>query len=142
MVTSREILVGRSARTNEEGFKELAAILKGWGYQSRLVETPPSILHLKTGSSIMDDDLILCTPTMAQSGLFDGYDLIETAPGEEAAANAIRINDTILLSAGHPGTAERMRNVLPELDVVELDTSQAALVDAGLSCMSLRFRLA
>jgi dimethylargininase len=142
MVTSREILVGRSARTNEEGFEELAAILKGWGYQSRLVETPPSILHLKTGSSIMDDDLILCTPTMAQSGLFDGYDLIETAPGEEAAANAIRINDTILLSAGHPGTAERMRNVLPELDVVELDTSQAALVDAGLSCMSLRFRLA
>lgn len=139
MVTDREVLVGLSARTNEEGFEELAAILKEWGYSPRMMKTPENILHFKTASSYLGQDTILCTRDMVQSGLFEGYQTLEIPHGEDVAANAIRVNDTILMSAGFPKTAALLRDALPDLNVVELDTSQAARVDGGLSCMSLRF---
>ena len=139
MVTGSEVIAGLSARTNRTGYDELAAILKDWSYASRCVETPPGVLHLKTASAILGEDIVLCTLQMAQSGVFDGYRLIETAPGEDAAANAIRVNDTVFVSAGFPQTTARIREALPDVSVVELPTTQAALVDGGLSCMSLRF---
>ena len=139
MVTGSEVIAGLSARTNRTGYDELAAILKDWSYASRCVETPPGVLHLKTASAILGEDIVLCTLQMAQSGVFDGYRLIETAPGEDAAANAIRVNDTVFVSAGFPQTTARIREAVPDVSVVELPTTQAALVDGGLSCMSLRF---
>ncbi len=139
MVTDREVLVGLSARTDEQGYEELKAILDEWGYPSRMVRTPPSILHFKTASSILGENLVLCTQAMADSGVFDDYDIVLTAPGEDAAANAIRVNDTVFLSKGNPKTAERLAEALPDVKIVELATSQAARVDGGLSCMSLRF---
>lgn len=139
MVTNREILVGLSDRTNEEGFKKLKEILDEWGYQSRMVRTPASILHFKTASSILNDNLVLCTPAMKGSGVFDGYDILLTAKGEEAAANAIRVNDTIMISDGFPKTKKMVQQAMPELKVISVSSRQAALVDGGLSCMSLRF---
>ena len=139
MVTDREVLVGLSARTNEEGFDELQGILNTWGYQARMMKTPEAILHFKTASSYLGGNHILCTKEMAESGLFDGYDCLLVAEGEEVAANAIRVNDTILLSAGFPKTEGLLAAQFPELTVVSLDTSEAARVDGGLSCLSLRF---
>jgi dimethylargininase len=58
--------------------------------------------------------------------------------GEEAAANSIRVNDTVLIPAGFPATADLLTR--SNFTVVEVPASQAALLDGGLSCMSLRFR--
>ena len=63
--------------------------------------------------------------------------MITTEPGEEAIANAIRFNDTVFVSAGFPRTTETLSKA--GYKVVPLETSQAALVDGGLSCMSLRY---
>lgn len=139
MVTDREVLVGLSARTNEEGFEELAKHLKAWGYRPRMMKTPETILHFKTASSYLGNETVLCTRDMAESGLFEGYKTVVIPQGEEVAANAIRVNDTILLSAGFPKTATLLRKTMPDVRVVELDTSEAARVDGGLSCMSLRY---
>lgn len=139
MVTGSEVIVGLSARTDAAGFAELADILHRWGLAARCVDTPRGVLHLKTASAILGTRTVLCTPAMARSGIFEGYTLIETAPGEEAAANAIRVNDTVFVSAGFEETAARIADALRDVDVVALDTSQAARVDGGLSCMSLRF---
>jgi protein-S-isoprenylcysteine O-methyltransferase Ste14 len=62
--------------------------------------------------------------------------VIETAEGEDAAANAIAVNGRVFLSAGHPGTAERLRR---RVTGGGASHTQAALVDGGLSCMSLRY---
>ncbi|MFT5221540.1 MAG: dimethylargininase, partial [Gammaproteobacteria bacterium] len=48
LTTAREILVGRSARTDAAGIAELAAIAGEWGYTVREVVTPPDVLHFKT----------------------------------------------------------------------------------------------
>lgn len=137
LVTEREILVGTSARTDADGVADLRRLVADWGHQVRVVETPPDVLHFKTDCSLMGPETVLTTPRLAATGCFDGYDQIFTADGEEAAANAIRFNDLVLLPAGFARTRDRLDTA--GYDVREIGNSEAAKLDGGMSCLSLRF---
>ena len=137
LVSEREILVGRSARTNAEGIAELTRLVAPWGHSVREVHTPPGVLHFKTDCSLMDGETILATDRLAASGCFEGYRVIAVADGEEAAANAIRFNDTVLFAAGFPRTRDRL--VAAGFNVTEIGNSECAKLDGGMSCLSLRF---
>jgi dimethylargininase len=137
LVIAREILVGRSARTDTDGIAELREHVAGWGYSLREVETPPGVLHFKTDCSLLDETTILATPKLAATGCFEQYRLIMTAEGEDAAANTIRFNQLVLMPAGFPGTANRL--VTSGYNVREIGNSEAAKLDGGMSCLSLRF---
>lgn len=137
LVTGREILVGRSARTDAAGIEELRALVTPWGHTLREVHTPPGVLHFKTDCSLLDAETILSTKRLAASGCFDGYRVIHTADGEEAAANAIRFNDTVLMAAGFPATRDRL--TAAGYGVTEIGNSECAKLDGGMSCLSLRF---
>ncbi len=137
LTTEREILVGLSARTDAEGVAELKRLTGRWGYALREVATPPGVLHFKTDCSLLDEETILATPRLAASGCFGGYRVIHTAEGEEAAANSIRFNELLLMPAGFPRTAEAL--ALAGYDLCEIGNSEAAKLDGGMSCLSLRF---
>jgi dimethylargininase len=57
--------------------------------------------------------------------------------GEEGAANALRLNDTVLASAACPQTIALLDR--HGFTVRPLQTTEIARLDAGLSCMSLRW---
>lgn len=137
LVTEREILVGRSARTDAAGIAELAQMASRWGYQVREVETPAGVLHFKTDCSLMDEETVLATSRLSDTGCFDGYRVINTAGGEDAAANAIRFNELVIMPAGFPQTAEKLSAA--GYDVREVGNTEAAKLDGGMSCLSLRF---
>jgi dimethylargininase len=137
LVTEREILVGRSARTNAAGIAELDRIVTGWGYRLREVQTPPGVLHFKTDCSLLDADTVLATPRLAASGCFGGYRVIHTAEGEDAAANAIRFNDLVLMAEGFSRTRDAL--AAAGYTVREIGNSECARLDGGMSCLSLRF---
>jgi dimethylargininase len=137
LVTGREVLVGRSARTDAAGIAEMAAIATAWGHSVREVFTPPGVLHFKTDCSLMDAECVLSTKRLSASGCFQGYQIIDVADGEEAAANAIRFNDKVLFPAGFPRTRDRV--IAAGFDVVEIGNSECAKLDGGMSCLSLRF---
>ena len=137
LMCETEVLVGRSARTNAAGIAELAGILADWGIKTREVFTPAGVLHFKTDCSLMDAETILATPRLAASGCFDGYRVIHVADGEEAAANAIRFNDLVLMAAGFPRTRDALVNA--GYTVREIGNSECAKLDGGMSCLSLRF---
>ncbi len=137
LVTGHEILVGRSARTNAAGIAELARLVAPWGHVLREVHTPPGVLHFKTDCALLDATTILATDRLAASGCFAGYKVIPTAPGEEAAANAIRFNGLVLMAAGFPGTRANIEGA--GFTVVEIGNSECARLDGGMSCLSLRF---
>ena len=139
LCTDDRVLLGLSARTNAQGADDLRPLVEAQGYTLEVLQTPPEILHFKTDSSLLDHETVLATPALAASGAFKGLKVIETPAGEEAAANAIRVNDQVFLSAGYPKTAERLAKAGYTITI--LNTSQAALVDGGLSCMSLRYSL-
>ena len=137
LVTEREILVGRSARTEATGIAELTSIVAAWSHSVRELQTPPGVLHFKTDCSLLDEDTILATPRLAAAGCFADYRVILTAEGEEAAANSVRFNDVVLAPAGFPRTAERLAKA--GYDLRELPNTEAAKLDGGMSCLSLRF---
>lgn len=135
--TGREILVGRSARTDAAGIAELATIVADWGHSVRELETPPGVLHFKTDCALLDGETILATRRLAAAGGFDGYRVILTADDEEAAANAIRFNGLVLAPAGFPRTAQRLDEAGYDLRLIP--NGEAAKLDGGMSCLSLRF---
>ncbi len=137
LVHGKQILVGRSARTDAAGIAELAELLAAWGYQLRELITPEGVLHFKTDCSLLDESTVLATERLAASGCFKEYRVILTAPGEQAAANAIRCNHWLLMAAGFPATAKRLRAA--GFTVREIDNSECAKLDGGMSCLSLRF---
>ncbi len=137
LTTEREILVGLSARTDAAGISELKSLVSRWGYSLRVVNTPPEILHFKTDCSLLDEETILCTPRLAATGCFEGYKLIQTADGEDACANAIRFNDLVIMPDGFPKTSEQLVSL--GYNVSLIGNSEAAKLDGGMSCMSLRF---
>lgn len=136
LTTEREILVGRSARTDAAGVAQLTHLVARWGYTVREVETPPGVLHFKTDCSLLDAETILATQRLDASGCFAGYRVVHTAEGEEAAANTIRFNDLVLMPAGFPRTAETLRR--KGYEVREIGNSECAKLDGGMSCLSLR----
>ena len=137
LVTEREILVGRSARTNAAGVAELARLVSDWGHGVRELHTPPGVLHFKTDCSLMDAETVLSTDRLAASGCFADYRVIPVAEGEEASANAIRFNGSVLFPAGFPRTRDRL--VDAGYEVTEIGDSECAKIDGGMSCLSLRF---
>ena len=137
LVTADEVMIGLSARTDRAGAEALAECLAQLGRQSRIVETPGGVLHLKSACSLLDDETVLCTPALARTGIFDGLRQVITPEGEEAAANALRVNDVVLAAAGFPHTIGQLGSL--GYTVVALDTQEIGKLDAGLSCMSLRW---
>ena len=108
-----------------------------WGHTVREVHTPPGVLHFKTDCSLLDARTILATPRLAASGCFDDYFVVHTAQGEEAAANAIRFNDVVLMAQGFAATRAAVESA--GYTVVEIGNSECAKLDGGMSCLSLRF---
>jgi dimethylargininase len=86
---------------------------------------------------LLDGTTILSTKRLDASGCFEGYRVLHTAPGEEAAANAIRFNQFVLMAAGFPQTAAMLRDA--GFDVREINNIECARIDGGMSCLSLRF---
>lgn len=137
LVTPRGVIIGLSERTDCAGAKALVDCLGKLGREATIVEPPGGVLHLKSACSLLDEGTVLCTPGLAETGMFDGFRQIVTAEREDAAANAVRVNDVVLAASDFPQTIERLDSL--GYAVVPLETSEIGKLDAGLSCMSLRW---
>jgi dimethylargininase len=137
LLTESEALIGLSARTDPDGVEELRPILEDLGYPVRMVDTPATVLHFKSDCGLLDQRTVFSTARLAASGCFAGYDVIECPAGEEEAANLIRVNGLVIMRTGFPRTRALLEQHGYQVKPVNVD--QAALVDGGLSCMSLRF---
>jgi dimethylargininase len=135
LVLPDEILIGLSARTDETGARRFCELARDLGRRARIVEPPPGLLHFKTGCALVDEGAVLAAPALAP--LVSDYEVLPTPEGETAAANLIRVNDRVLMAAGFPKTAALLAE--RGLEVVPIDASEIAKIDAGLSCMSLRW---
>ena len=134
---NNHFIIGLSNRTNQLGAENLSTILQGLDATVEICKTPDDILHFKSECSVIDDDTILVSNKMAQLNyLRSNYQLIELPLGEEGAANSLRINDKLLLPDGF----EKAEEILSKkYTIIKVKVDEIAKVDAGLSCMSLRY---
>jgi dimethylargininase len=133
LVTSKTAFIGLSQRTSLAGARALQKRLDELGRESDITDTPPGVLHFKSVSALIAEDTILCTAPMAH--FFSAFKPLIAS--EDAAANAIRVNDTVLVGAEYPRTIAMLR--AEGFEVLPVPVSEIAKLDAGLSCMSLRW---
>ncbi len=134
---SNHFIIGLSERTNKLGAENLSNILKNLGATVEICKTPNGILHFKSECSVLDNDTILVSRNMAKLDyLKSNFKLIELPIGEEGAANSLRINDKLLLPDGFVQAEEILSK---NYNIIKVNVNEIAKVDAGLSCMSLRW---
>jgi dimethylargininase len=131
------VIIGLSYRTDRTGAEELVALLGKLGRRAEIAETPPGVLHFKTGCGLIDENTILAVPELANCPQFAGLEVVLTPLGEKPAANILRVRDTVLI--GDRWLATRAMLTARGINCRPLPTDQIAHIDAGLSCMSLRW---
>lgn len=134
------VMIGLSSRTDREGAEDLARLLARLGKSATIAATPEGVLHLKSDCALIGEETVLTTARLSATGVFKGFRQIVVPAREEAAANALRVNDALFLGARFPRTADLLAK--EDYRVVPLPTEHIGRLDAGLSCMSLRWRAA
>ncbi len=132
-------LIGLSARTNEDGARQLAALFADIGYPSSVIDNRGNrrLLHLKTGLSCLGDGRMLVTTDVPRTMALAPYELIEVPDTERYAANALCINDRVMIAKGYPQTQAAIEAC--GYETIALEMSEFRKMDGGLSCLSLRF---
>ena len=132
----RSIFVGLSQRTNREGIDQFGELL-GSNYEVHAVEVR-GCLHLKSACSYVGHDTVLVNRSWIDSGPLSGFELLDVPEGESGAANALLLNDVVIMPASFPKT----RALLEErgFRVRTIDVSELQKAEAGVTCTSLIFK--
>jgi dimethylargininase len=132
----RKIYAGLSRRTNEEGVRQLRALLRQYDYE--VIAVPVSgCLHLKSAVTSVGENILLANRSWFDPSPFAGYQWIEVAEDERHAANALAIAGKVLFPASFPHTRARLEAA--GLDVLSIDISELQKAESGLTCSSLLF---
>lgn len=137
--TDEGLLVGVGARTNAEGARQLAEIVRPLGLACQSVDLSglPDLLHLKTGISYLGEGRMAVAPMAAALPVLRDFETVPVHADEAYAANCVRIGQRVVLPAGSPRFADRLAAL--GLEPVAVDLSEFRKMDGGPSCLSLRF---
>jgi len=131
------IFVGQSARSNAIGIAQLRALLAPHGYAVQGIATR-DCLHLKSAVTQVAPDTLLVQPAWVDAGMFANHRLIEVDPGEEHAANALRIGESAVIYPDcFPRTQQRLCDA--GVAVTGVDVSELQKAEGAVTCCSLVF---
>jgi dimethylargininase len=132
----KKIYAGLSRRTNAEGIRQLAALLKPHNYD--VIAVPVTgCLHLKSAVTFLGRNTLLANRAWLDCAPFVGYQWIDVASGEAHAANALAIGERVIFPASFPRTQARMEQ--GNFEIVSIDISELQKAESGLTCSSLLF---
>ena len=136
MMVGNHFYIGLSARTNEDGAKQMISILNKYGLSGSMV-TLEKVLHLKTGLAYLENNNLLVAGEFVHSPIFSSFNKIVIDEKESYSANCIWLNGHVIVPLGYENTRKAIENL--GYIVHEVDTSEFRKLDGGLSCLSLRF---
>ena len=130
--------VGLTARTNDRGAAELAEFFSA--FDRRVVPVPVTgALHLKTATTYLGNGRLLMAPGYVDARAFDVDDIVFCAEGEAAAANCLRVRDTLIVRSGYPRTGRLLEGFAERhaVRLAPLDLSEFEKGDGSATCLSL-----
>lgn len=136
MQVGEHFYIGISARTNLAGANQLISILERYEMSGSTVPVT-ECLHLKTGITCVSEKTLLATDAYVSRPEFAAFKVLPVTAAENGAANCIHINGKLLMPAGFPLVRQQL--VAEGAQVIEIDISEYAKLDGGLTCLSLRF---
>jgi dimethylargininase len=125
------VYVGRSGRTNEEAFCQVARLFGALG--RRVVSVAVTgCLHLKSAMTALPDGTLLGLPDRVDTSVLPGLRVAL----EPAGAHVLPLGgDRVLLAASAPRTAERL--TADGCDVVTVDISEFEALEGCVTCLSV-----
>ncbi|TPR53710.1 dimethylarginine dimethylaminohydrolase family protein [Metamycoplasma neophronis] len=130
--------IGLSDRTNAEAIKQFEEFVKPLG--KKVIAIPVTqFLHLKTGTTYIENGNLLVTGEFEQTPEFQQFNLIRVPKEEEYGVNVIYCNDNIIMPAGYPTVKKALESLPGYKKILEVDSSEYKKIDGGLTCLSVRF---
>jgi dimethylargininase len=126
-------IVGRSARSNEDGIEALAKFAAPDAEVHR-AEVREPFLHLLSGLSAVDRTVIGSEDLIDQP-VFDGLERVPVPVEETPGCNFVTLGRDVVMAAGFPTVRELLEQ--RGLRVHEVDLSEFARADGGPTCLSL-----
>jgi dimethylargininase len=136
LVVGRRVFVGRTARSNTDGVRQMRAVLSPLGYEVESVAVS-GCLHLKSAATAVAEGMVLVQPQWVSPSVFREFAIVEVDPGELYGANAVRIGARVIYPAAFPRTAERL--AARGIEVRSVDVSELAKAEGAVTCCSLVF---
>lgn len=132
----RTVFTGLSTRTNQEGIDQLANLIGPYGYEVREVRVT-NCLHLKSACTYVGQNTLLIHRDWVDAGAFTGFDLLDVDAAEPAAANALLINDVVIVPRAFPRTIALLGG--RGFQVRAIDVSELQKAEGGVTCKSVIF---
>ncbi len=132
----RRVFAGLSNRTNEEGVRQLRALLAPFRYEVSGVPVT-GCLHLKSAVTLLGGNTLLANRAWFETGPFRGCAWIDVDPSEAHAGNALALGGAVVFPASFPRTRARIEAA--GFPVVPLDIAELQKAESGLTCSSLLF---
>ena len=130
----RTLYVGLSGRSNRAAIEQMRATLAPLGYAVQGVAVD-GCLHLKSAVTQVAADTLLVNRGWLDVSAFGDLRLVDVDPGEPAAANALRIEGTVIYAAAYPRTRKRLEE--RGIGVHAVDVSELAKAEGAVTCCSL-----
>ena len=134
MRVGRSLFVGLTRRTNRPGVEQLSNMVRPHGYKMEPVKVT-GCLHLKSGCSYVGNDTILINRSWIDAAPLRGFELLDVPEDETNAANALLLNDVVILPESFPKTRALLEK--RGFRVRTVDVSELQKAEAGVTCCSL-----
>ena len=132
----RRVFVGQAARSNPDALAQLRALLAPHGYTVQGVDTH-ECLHLKSAVTLVADGTVLLQPEWVDAAVFSDYRVIPVDPDEPHAANAVRIEGSVIYPTSFPRTQARLEAA--GVQVLAVDISELQKAEGAVTCCSILF---
>jgi dimethylargininase len=126
--------VGRSIRTNDDGVKQLSALLSAMGFTVRAIDLPDSILHLDKAMMVVGPARILYCGELVPDDSLRGFNVIRVACDGSSTANIICLGESeLIVERSNRAVMERLE--ANGLNIHDLDLSEFVKGSGGPNCL-------
>ena len=129
--------VGQSSRTNEEGIRQLSALLADMGYEVRTVPVKRNFLHIGGVMSAVGPERIVCCREDFSEGFFRGFDTVDVPWDGPSSGNVICLAENEVIA----NPAENMETIrmleANGVNVHAVDLSEFRKGAGGPTCLIL-----
>lgn len=133
----RHLWVGLSGRSEAGAARALGELLAPFGYTVATVAVPAG-LHLKTGLTALADGQLVASAAFAAAPSIRALgELLVLPEGEDAGANLLPLQGSVVLAAGCPGLRQALQPRAPGCRLLEVDLGEFHKVDGMITCLSL-----
>ncbi len=127
------LISGVTQRTNLSGVKQMADWL---GVSVDTIEDH-GVVHLKSFATYIGHDTIVASGRFSRHDMFKETRVIRVPEEEAYAANALAVNDVVLMAAGRPNSHKLVREA--GFTVVPVEVSEFEKCEGAITCLSILF---